>query len=80
MNWARSNITGKFYDPTKVWYSQNFAMFEAFFANGGDTELIDIFYDPNREKNKMVFVWARKQDSPIIADLLDKWDKHELEH
>lgn len=75
----RSNITGKYYDPEQVWYSQNFAMFEAFFANGGDGELIDIYYDPNREKNKIVFVWPRKQDNEIIADLSDKWNDYKLE-
>lgn len=70
---VKSIITGKTYDPDKVWYLANIHQIDAYNCNGADSKILDVLY--NSRKNKFIFVYPK---DGFMEILYDKWCKHEL--
>lgn len=74
---VKSKITGKEYDPEKVLYINFPPQVEAYMSNGGDSELLDVFYDTRKNvKYKMVYVFPRNE---AMKALYEAWKNRELE-
>lgn len=77
MIFVKSKVTGKEYNPEKVWYISNMQQVSAYFANGGIDYIVDVVYNPYKERNKMVFVYEKNE---FMDELYDKWCKYELKY
>ena len=76
---VKSLVTGKEYDPDKVLYINYPPQVQAYICNGGDIELLDIFYDRRKKKDikyKLVYVFPRNE---FMKNLYEKWKNRELE-
>lgn len=74
---VKSKVTGKEYNPEHVWYISNMQQVSAYFANGGVDHILDVIQNPNKTRNKMVFVYDKNE---FTTDLYDRWCKYELEY
>ena len=74
---AESKITGKQYDPEQVLYINFPPQVEAYMSNGGDEELLDVFYDTRKKvKYRMVYVFPKNE---VMRNLYEAWKNRELE-
>lgn len=75
-----SKITGKAYHPNdmrSVVYISNIKQVGAYIANGGDNELLDIFYDSSKPFNRLTFVF---EINDVTRALYEAWNRHELDY
>jgi hypothetical protein len=76
---VKSKITGKEYDTAKgVVYVSLLNQWVKYMANGAADYLVDIYYDPSKDRDyreRMVYVFEKND---FTADLKQKWDNHTL--
>ena len=74
---VRSRILGKVYDPDNesVVYLSNMLQCARYMKNGAAEDLVDILYDGTKN-DSLVFVFRK---TPLIRDLYQKWQAHELD-
>ena len=74
-----SKVTGKEYDPAHgVVYVSLLNQWVKYMANGAADYLIDIYYDPSKDRDyreRMVYVFEKND---FTADLKRRWDNHTL--
>ncbi len=65
---TKSFITGKLYDPDKVWYIANSEQINFYNTNGAESEVLDVLY--NSRQKKFLFVYPKND---FMKLLYDKW-------
>ena len=75
---VKSKVRNKEYDPTNVVYITKLNQYVKYMANGADSYLVDIYYDPNLRsdyREKMVYVFEKND---VTAALKKQWDERTL--
>ena len=65
---TKSLITGKVYDPDKVWYVMNNKQIEFYNAHGAESVVLDVIY--NSRKGKFIFVYPKDE---FMRMLYEQW-------
>lgn len=67
---TKSLITGKVYDPDKVWYVANNEQINFYNLNGAESEVLDVLY--NSRKKEFIFVYPKNE---FMNLLYKKWNE-----
>lgn len=70
-----SRLLNRYYDSEKVVYLVNMLQVARYMKNGAEEYLVDILCDKAKKEDTLVFVFEK---SPLIKELYNKWNAHEL--
>lgn len=61
---TKSIITGKIYDPDKVWYIMNNDQIDFYNKHGAESVVLDVLY--NSRKGKFIFVYPKNDFMKLL--------------